>query len=46
MSLAIVRERGIEKAGAGVLLWSELMGIAAFLQIPALERMIRCAVIL
>jgi len=32
-------------AGAGVLLWSELMGIASFLQIPTLERLIRTAVV-
>ena len=40
--LATVRERGLEQ---GVLLWSELMGIASFLQIPTLERLIRTAVV-
>jgi len=37
-----VQEKGM---GIGPLLWSELMGIAAFLQIPALERLIRTAVV-
>ena len=40
--LDTVRKKGLNT----LLLWSELMGIAHFLSIPALERLVRTAVIL